>query len=228
MAYSDRFYEQQSGIIELKVPYFSKVDGSTSTESIKGILQDDPQIQLGNNWGTLNEFDDLLNPLRDIQQVVKTDNITNYVSATGMAWKGTPHIKVNCNFYLIAFNSKSNINKKAMLLSQLCTVFVSGGYGVKVHGGYQLDYYKNNETLELGTFNDSDFINSKVDGTVTMIINSPSHTVINGLLAQTINIQPSTVCVRDGSPLYYVVSAGFTGYRAPITSDMHSIYGRGR
>ena len=224
MSYSDRFFEQQSGIITLDIPVTTS-DGGTSSATIKGILQEDPQIQMGNNWGTLNEFDNLLDPLQELQQALKTDNISNYVSASGMAWKGTPHIKVNCNFYLIAFNAHSNICSKARMLSQLCAVTVTGKYGIKVHGGYQLDYYKNNSKLSLDSMNDSAFLDSGVKGTVTLTINSTSHTVIRGLLAQSINIQPSVVSVRDGSPLYYVVSAGFTGYRAPITTDMSSIYG---
>ena len=62
-------------------------------------------------------------------------------------------------------------------------------------------------------------------GTVTLSINSYDHTKIPGLLTQSLTIQPSTVCVRSGAPLYYVVTAGFIGYRAPISSDMNAIYG---
>ena len=87
MAYSDTFLSSKSGIVTLEIP---QVEGGTAF--IKGILQEDPQIQMGNQWGTLSEFDNLLDPLQELQQAIQTDNISNYVSATGMAWKGTPHI----------------------------------------------------------------------------------------------------------------------------------------
>ena len=144
MSYSDTFLSSNSGIVTLEIP---QVEGSTAF--IKGILQEDPQIQMGNQWGTLSEFDNLLDPLQELQQAIQTDNISNYVSATGMAWKGTPHIKVNCSFYLISFNSSSNIRAQAKQLAKLCTVTVTGSIGVKIHGGYKLDYFKNNENLTL-------------------------------------------------------------------------------
>ena len=103
MSYSDTFLSSNSGIVTLEIP---QIEGNSAF--IKGILQEDPQIQMGNQWGTLSEFDNLLDPLQELQQAIQTDNISNYVSATGMAWKGTPHIKVNCSFYLISFNSNSN------------------------------------------------------------------------------------------------------------------------
>ena len=218
MSYSDTFLSSNSGIVTLEIP---RVEGGTAF--IKGILQEDPQIQMGNQWGTLSEFDNLLDPLQELQQAIQTDNISNYVSATGMAWKGTPHIKVNCSFYLISFNSSSNIRAQAKRLAKLCTVTVSGSDGVKIHGGYKLDYFKNNNDLTLNNLND--ITSQTVKGTVTLSINSYRHTKIPGLLTQSLTIQPSTVCVRSGAPLYYVVTAGFIGYRAPISSDMDVMYG---
>ena len=218
MSYSDTFLSSNSGIVTLEIP---RVEGGNAF--IKGILQEDPQIQMGNQWGTLSEFDNLLDPLQELQQAIQTDNISNYVSATGMAWKGTPHIKVNCSFYLISFNSSSNIRAQAKQLAKLCTVTVTGSVGVKIHGGYKLDYFKNNESLTLNNLND--ITSQNVKGTVTLSINSYRHTKIPGLLTQSLTIQPSTVCVRSGAPLYYVVTAGFIGYRAPISSDMDVMYG---
>ena len=218
MSYSDTFLSSNSGIVTLQIP---QVEGDD--DFIKGILQEDPQIQMGNQWGTLSEFDNLLDPLQELQQAIQTDNISNYVSATGMAWKGTPHIKVNCSFYLISFNSSSNIRAQAKQLSKLCTVTTTGKVGVKIHGGYKLDYFKNNKSLTLNNLND--ITSQDVKGTVTLSIYSYRHTKIPGLLTQSLTIQPSTVCVRSGAPLYYVVTAGFIGYRAPISSDMDVMYG---
>ena len=218
MAYSDTFLSSNSGIVALEIP---QIEGGVI--NIKGILQEDPQIQMGNQWGTLSEFNNLLDPLQNFQQAIQTDNISNYVSATGMAWKGTPHIKVNCSFYLISFNSYSNIRAQVKQLAKLCTVTVTGDIGVKIHGGYKLDYFKPNRDLKLENLND--IIGQGTKGTVTLSINSYDHTKIPGLLTQSLTIQRSTVCVRSGAPLYYVVTAGFIGYRAPISSDMNAIYG---
>lgn len=222
MAYSDQFLEQSSGIIMLEVPTFEG-----GKEIIKGILQDDPQIQMGNNWNPISEFTTALDPLQDLQQIVQTDSISNYVSASGMAWKGTAHIKVSCTFYLISFNKNSNIRKQASILSKLCTLQVDGNTSVKVHGGYKLNVLSGNKTLNNASYNDLQDITSvdTVPGTVSLYVNSASHTKIKGLLAQTIQIHPSTVSVANGQPLYYMINMSFTGYRSPITTDMESIYG---
>lgn len=222
MTYSDQFLEQSSGVLILEIPTF---DGKGAT--IKGILQDDPQIQMGNHWSPISEFTTALDPLQDLQQIVQTDSISNYVSASGMAWKGTSHIKVHCTFYLISFNSTSNIRQQASLLSKLCTLQVDGNTSIKVHGGYKLNVLSGNKTLGKASYNDlQDITNSKdISGTVTLYINSNAHTKITGLLTHSIQVQPSTVSVANGQPLYYMVSMSFTGYRPPITTDMESIYG---
>ena len=54
MSYSDTFLSSNSGIVTLEIP---QVEGGSAF--IKGILQEDPQIQMGNQWGTLSEFDNL-------------------------------------------------------------------------------------------------------------------------------------------------------------------------
>ena len=54
MSYSDTFLSSNSGIVSLQIP---QVEGDDVF--IKGILQEDPQIQMGNQWGTLSEFDNL-------------------------------------------------------------------------------------------------------------------------------------------------------------------------
>lgn len=217
MAYSDQFLEQKSGIIKLVVPTFNY-----SYETITGILQDDPQIQMGNTWAPISEFQTALDPLQDIQQVIQTENISNFVSASGMAWKGTPHIKVNCTFYLINFNAKSNAGRQVRFLSELCSLETKGSTQTRVHGGYKLDLFQSNENL---TNKDLKDISNNVLGTVTMVINSGAHTVVKGLLAQSVQVQPSTVSVANGQPLYYLVSVSFTGYRSPIQSDFADMYG---
>ena len=217
MAYSDQFLEQKSGIIKLNIPTFN--DGR---ETIKGILQDDPQIQMGNTWAPISEFQTALDPLQDIQQIIQTENISNFVSASGMAWKGTPHIKVNCTFYLINFNANSNAGRQVRILSELCSLETKGSTQTRVHGGYKLDLFQSNENLTNRNLKD---IITQTEGTVTLTINSGAHTMIKGLLAQSIQVQPSTVSVANGQPLYYLVSASFTGYRSPIQSDFADMYG---
>ena len=49
MAYSETFLSSKSGIVALEIP---QIEGGVI--NIKGILQEDPQIQMGNQWGTLS------------------------------------------------------------------------------------------------------------------------------------------------------------------------------
>lgn len=230
MSFSDRFFKQKSGIITLRVPTSNGGDSRSDYHDVKGILQDDPQIQFGNNWSPISEFKTALDPLQDFQQVIQAESVSSFISGSGMAWKGTAHIKVNCSFYLISFNAKSNIQNSAKMLAQLCALNVTGKTKVRPHGGYQLDLFNSNEALTNDNVSYKDLKDiagdgEKVPGTVTLFINSGSHTKITGLLAQSIQIQPSTVTVKNGAPLYYIVNAGFTGYRAPIYDDLKPMFG---
>lgn len=231
MSFSDRFFKQKSGIVELIVPESIGGSDRTAYASVKGILQDDPQIQMGNNWSPISEFKTALDPLQDFQQVVQAESVSSFISGSGMAWKGTVHIIVNCTFYLISFNAKSNIQRSARLLAQLCALDVTGKTKVRPHGGYQLDLFKSNEAITNKdvSYKDLNDISGKkgedVPGTVTMYVNSRSHTRIPGLLAHSVQIQPSTVTVKNGAPLYYIVNIGFTGYRAPVYEDLRHMFG---
>lgn len=226
MSFSDRFFEQKSGIIELYVP--SNGDGSAH-EYVRGVLQDDPQIQLGNNFNPISEFKTALDPLQDFQQIIQADSISSFISGSGMVWKGTNPMKVNCGFYLISFSAKSNIQKSARVLAQLGALSVAGATSVKPHCGYSPNLISSNDALgdnvNYSSLNDISGSGEKVPGTVTIVINSTSHTKLTGLLATSIQIQPSTVTVKDGAPLYYIVNMSFTGYRSPTFGDLKHTFG---
>ena len=53
---SDTIFNSQSGIVKIWVPNYSSPDNKPSayTDCIKGILEDDPQIQMSNNFVPLS------------------------------------------------------------------------------------------------------------------------------------------------------------------------------
>lgn len=238
MAFSTYFLQaSQSGVIKVTIPV-NEGDKSIP-QRITGILQEDPQIKFGNNWSPISELANGLDPLQELQQVIQTESISSYVSASGNAWKGTPPIAIEVSFYLISFNKYSHITKQARLLASLCALNTTGATKSRVHGGYQYSVFENNETLSnLGdiekakniTYHDLRDItrdDGEVSGTVSITINSRSHTSIKGLLVKALQLQPSTVCVRSGEPLYYLVNMSLIGYRAPILTDIEHMFGVG-
>lgn len=215
MNFINNYYNTGSGIITIQVPQFGG-----GFKAVQGILQNDLQVQMGNNWNPLSELNSqVMDKLQGLQQVWQADSVTNYIPTSGMAWKGTAHIKVHATFYLISHSRHANIQADAKTLAELCALKPDGVTSTGFHGGYKMNLYDNNLNLN----NSIDLKNNNVPGTCEVIIDS--HTRICGLLAQNMNYQTSTVCVKTGKPLYYIVDMSFTGYRAPIISDLNSIFG---
>lgn len=217
MSYSSEILSHNSGIIAIKTPIYD----SESRTVIKGILQDDIQIQMGNNWAPNSDLNTALDTLQEFQQIWGADSVSNYLPTSGMTWKGTQHIKIQASFYLVTFNEYSNIQRDVRLLAELCALKPTGTTSTGFHNGYKLNLYDNNMTLN----NNIDLNKNDVKGTCEIMINNMSHTYIQGLLAQSLQIQPSTVRCKNGEPLYYIVNMSFTGYRAPIVGDLKSIFG---
>lgn len=208
-----------SGIIKLEVPQYN----TKNKTPVIGILQDDIQIRMMNNWSPNSEINTALDKLQEFQQVWGADSVVNYLPTSGMTWKGTPPIRVQVSFYLITLNKNSNIRHSAKLLAGLCALNVTGSMSTGFHGGYKLDLYDNALNLN----NNIDLTNNQEDvqGTCNILVNAKTNTYIRGLLCTEFQCQPSTVSCRNGEPLYYNIGMSFTGYRAPILSDLDSMFG---
>lgn len=223
MTYSSEILSKSSGVIKIGIPIDNKNDkyDSNPLTWVVGILQDDIQIQLANNWAPNSEINTALDTLQEFQQIWSTDSVSNYIPTSGMTWKGTKHIVVNVAFYLITFNENSNIQRDARLLAELLTLTPTGVTSTGFHNGYKLNLYQGNERIN----NNVDLNINDIKGTCHIVVNNGRHTELKGLLASSMQIQPSTVSCIGGEPLYYIVNMGFTGYRAPIKADLKSVFG---
>lgn len=210
-----------AGLVIINVPTMSG-----SFMDIAGFLSEDPVIKMGNKWeplipdlGAINEFMQLAN-----------QGTYSWISTSKMAWKGTDPISVTLNFYLITYlksqcdgtgtrAGEQPISKQASALAELATVgqdMSTGGFfkdiKVKVHGGYQPNYFVNNNNVinnqgafskvmggndkEGTTFNiGTGSTGSETDGTCQIVINgngSPS-VVLTDMLLESVDFTPSTV-----------------------------------
>lgn len=223
--YSSRVLQSGSGIIEIVVPQYNDM---IKAPHIKGVLQDDIQITMKNNWSPFSELNPhIMEKLQGLQQIWQADSVTNYIPTSAQAWKGTNPILVSASFYLINFNKDSNIQAKARILSKLCALNPESTTQTKFHGGYKMDLYNDSGDL-INDINYNDTLT--VPGTCEIIVNSEKHTYIRGLLANEISIQPSTVSVwnpkkQRGEPLYYSITMSFVGHRAPIEKDLVHLFG---
>jgi hypothetical protein len=223
--YSSKVLQSGSGIIEIVVPQYNE---NIKSAHIKGVLQDDIQITMKNNWSPFSELNPhIMEKLQGLQQIWQADSVTNYIPTSAQAWKGTSPIVVSASFYLINFNSDANIQGKARILSNLCALNPESNTQTKFHGGYKMDLYDDEGAL-INELNYHDTLT--VPGTCEIIINSERHTYIRGLLANEISIQPSTVSVwnnkkKRGEPLYYTINMSFLGHRAPVEKDLIHLFG---
>lgn len=226
MSFHNKFYLNYSGVVQLQCPSYNNRELKPSQygedQYVTGILQDDPQIQMGNDFTTLSELSDALGNLQDFQTVAGANNLVNYIPASAMTWQGTAPIKVNLAFYLITFNKDSNIQGRLKILAEMATLDVTGDLTTRVHGGYRFMYYNikkdgnliNNEAIDK---------NKDVPGTFRILINN--RTCLTGMLLTSLQFQPSTVVCKNKEPLYYIVNASFVQYRPPIRSDLDSVFG---
>ena len=223
MSFITDFYNSMSGVVTIWVPSYKNHNAKPSqyNNAIQGILQDDPQIQMGNTFTPLSELDNALQPLQNFQQVMGANNVVNYLPASASTWQGTSPIKVHLNFYMLTLYNGSNIMGQLKKLAELAALHVTDETSTRFHGGYRFQLYKDKQLIS----NNGIEKTQNVPGTCRIDINE--NTYIQGMLLQSLQYQPSTVVCRNKEPLYYIVNAQFIGYRAPVTGDLKSIFGEG-
>lgn len=227
MSYFDSIMQHCSGLIYIRCPNAENPDAmpDSYTNLVTGIMQDDPQIQMGNTFTTLSELSDALKDLKEAQLVLGASNLVNYIPASAMMWQGTSPIVLNASFYLVTIHEKSNIQGQLQCLASLATLFTKEdsehGMNATPHGGYRYFYYNTGAT---SLINNADIAKNKdVPGTCCIYFNASTR--LDGMLLTSLQFQPSTVICPQGEPLYYLVNASFTQYRPPVTTDLKHVFG---
>lgn len=228
------FTNSKSGIVTIEVPVLGEYTGkSGGTATIKGILVNDPKIQVQNQWGNILPGTDDLNQLL---QAAGSRNLFSWVSASSAAWKSSEPISLGLDFYLISYNRRSHIKGQVASLMSLAGLAPTGEGGfsaatqVQVHGGYKIDLLESNSDLrdEQGIMGYLSTAVSRLSGkgrqagTISVTIGDQLH--INNLLLQDCSAEPSTVQVEQGVPLYIKVTTVMRMFRAPLTSDIYGIF----
>lgn len=212
-----------------------------------GLMISDVSFSAQNSWGTV--VNDLTN-LQDLSALVGSDSMFSWISASTMCWKGTSPLSISIEFYLINYIKGLKLEEQLKTLVKLASVAkdpnatVGKNFKVMVHGGYAPDIFKgNNSFFTVGDitsvrelngefFNATDLysngdISSHAQGALQLQFGHKS--IIRNLLLSRINVTESNIEVSDRNgnnkkPLYYRVSAQFTGVRPLITTDVDLMF----
>lgn len=212
-------------------------------ESIVGLMTGDVTFSAQNKWGPV--INDISN-LTDLSALVGSQDMFSWISASTMCWKGTEPLSISIEFYLINYKRGLNLEQKLKEFVKLASIAQAGDANakVRVHGGYSSDVFSSNQDVFKGFFSGKIDSISKLSeqagnlNTFTNDIDRDGHTVIlkfgakstiTKLLLARVNVTESVIEVadKDGGnkkPLYYKVSAQFTGVKPLITTDVDGIF----
>ena len=214
---------------------------------LRGLIIGDPTWSASNKWGPI--LNDLSN-LQDWASLLGEANQFSWISASTMCWKGTSPLSLAVDFYLINYSSSKSRELKNNLrdfvkLAALSKAKDDSTFKVQVHGGYAPELFKNNKSFFTNASNSknllalhSNSIDEAVapiftdDGTVakgSLSIRFGHKSEIRNLLLTKVNVTESTIEVAepDGTnpqPLYYRVSAQFTGVQPLVTTDVDYMF----
>ena len=175
----------------------------------------------------------------------------SWINASTMCWKGTSPLNIGVEFYLINYKRDGlGLEAKLKELIKLAAIGKDDGNSnsifVKVHGGYKPDVTSDNfakywtvsvpsATLfrtddkdgGLGGFGGGSVVTGAEPYSITLKFGNKS--TISNLLLSKIDVTESNVEVSDingGSrkPLYYRVSAQFTGTRPLLSTDVDGMF----
>lgn len=220
-----------------------------SSGRIKGLIENDVSVTLGNSFGPLVPD---LTTLQDFFMLADIKTIPSWIGASAQTWKGTNPIAFSTDMYLINWSPDLNYEGELKDLGAFCTLTQSGSsnFMVKVHGGYQPNFLSNNnQFFNMGAFtqkveeNEADYaeagealsgqlsqIQQNIEnGTLTVLIGSRFK--LANLLLTRLDISPSVVEVYNPyvggkpKPLYYRVGMSFQTARAALSTDLGGMLG---
>ena len=218
---------------------------------LTGLMVGDPTWTVGNKWGPI--INDLSN-LQDWASIVGSESQFSWINASTMCWKGTNPIGIGIEFFLINYAPGLKLEENLASLTALAAIEkgnydgMAGNFIVKVHGGYAADVLSGNNkayftrkpdingmtkgkqqdaSRDLGGIESALYKGGYAQGAISLRFGNKAK--INNLLVSKISITESTVEVADANgnnnkPLYYRVSAQFTGVRPLITTDVNSMF----
>ena len=231
--------------ITISVP---KTSGTSFIKSsgafLRGLIIGDPTWTASNKWGPI--INDLSN-LQDWASLVGAQNQFSWINASTMCWKGTSPLAIAVDFYLINYSSKTskelraNLSKFVKLAAVDKDTTGNSNFKVQVHGGYApnvlrgnqvffdntKDFLKNNYSSTLDTMVGDMYEGSVAKGSLSIRFGHKS--TIKNLLLTKVNVTESTVEVagqngENPQPLYYRVSAQFTGVQPLVTTEVDSMF----
>ena len=237
-----------SVIITMPNPSKKEIGGSVE---LTGLMVGDPSWGAANSWGTV--INDVSN-LTDISSLLGSESMFSWINASTMCWKGTSPLSIGIEFYLINYKQdqrgsngrtlEENLRSFVKLASLYKDPDATGGsnFKVLVHGGYAADVLSGNDKAyfdgvkvarDLSNKNASK-LNESLYGSSTSAQGSVQlqfghKSKISNLLLSKVNVTESTVEVADRSggnikPLYYRVSAQFTGVKPLLTVDVDRMF----
>jgi hypothetical protein len=221
---------------------------SGTSPQLTGLMVGDPTWTASNKWGPI--INDVSN-LQDVASLVGESSMFSWIGASTMCWKGTSPLSIGIEFYLINYSQELNLEAQLRSFVKLASLYrdpdatKGANYKVLVHGGYAPDVISGNKSFFTSFDGVSDVgkltgiaglakqgeSTGSEKGTITLQFGHKSK--ISNLLLSKVSVTESTVEVADKNggnikPLYYRVSAQFTGARPLLTVDIDSMFVGGK
>ena len=223
--------------------------GSFYRDTMVGLMVGDPSFGVANQWGTV--ISDLSN-LQDWASLIGSQSQFSWINASTMCWKGTSPLNLSIEFYLINYSSGLGLEDKLAMLTKLAAIDqdpnatgIASEFKVNVHGGYAADILTGNQAFftrkkdvknlakggAMAALGEAigDLYNNDGQALGALTVTFGHKSSISNLLLSKMNVTESTIEVANQSggnikPLYYRVSAQFTGVRPLITRDVDSMF----
>ena len=200
---------------------------------LTGLMASDPSFSAQNKWGPV--INDLSN-LQDFGSLVQTENLASWVHASTMCWKGTSPLNLGIEFYLINYKKGLDLDVNLKKFVRLASLKAINGSKVKIHGGYIPDVLSSNDKKyyngNISSVSELEGFNGSLTGneSSTIEVTFGHKTRIRNLLLSKVDVVESNVEVADADgknrkPLYYRVSAQFTGVKPLMAEDVDGFFG---
>ena len=222
-----------------------KLSLSDESASLVGLMIGDPTWGAANSWGTI--INDVSN-LTDISSLIGSESMFSWINASTMCWKGTAPLNIGIEFYLINYKKDLDLESKLRSFVKLASLYrdpdatVGANFKVLVHGGYAADVITGNKKLydsarDVAGLRNREGLDSVISGVYGTSENAKGSvqlqfghkSKISNLLLSKVNVTESTIEVADQNgrnvkPLYYRVSAQFTGVKPLLTVDVDKMF----
>lgn len=136
------------GIIRITLP------PGAGSRTIYGILASDINVSVNTTYGSILPD---TSTFADIGFMLGAENITSWVGASALAWKGTDPVRFGAEMYLVNYAPGLGYEEDLKALTKMCTLGiprtsneVTKNFQVRVHGGYAGDPFASNKDYHTG------------------------------------------------------------------------------